>query len=212
MNSPVTRIVAIIAAVMVLAIIVYNLTSPSGPAGQPEAVPLTNPGSEAMSIDFKLAQLKKDLDAAYTSGQAREISLTLTEPEANEAAVRQIRASGSQIAMQIKGISVDIQKGNLMQISIDAVTFGITYSMTVTANIRVNNGALDIQINSVEVPLLLTSYKDSISGMVKQETELMLKQLTSGGLGYDSKIDLQFTDVQTDDSSIIVKALAKPKG
>ncbi len=214
MGRPVTRIIAIISVVLILAIIIYRLTPgwAPGAASQTGVVPSNGASSVQTSMDLKLAELKKELDAAYLNGQPQEVSLVLTETEANEAALRLIQQSGTQIPMQIKAIRVDFQTGNSIRISVDAVTFMITYTMIATEGVRVDNSALVINIISVEAPFLLSSYKDAMGGMVKQETELLLQQFIGSGLGYGDKIILEYTGVQTDDSSITIKAMAKPVG
>ncbi len=216
MKSPVTAIVAIIAALMILGVIAYQLTAPGPDSGVAPpgytsgSAPLAPEDGTTSSFDVKFAQIHQRLDAIYSSQQAEEVVITLSQPETNEAASRLVRQSDPQIAAQVKSVSVVLQGGNALVATVNGVSLGIRYAVHVKCLVQVKDGALSVEVVSVQAPFFLSQFKGSIAETVRQKTVELLNLLAGAGPDYAGKLDIRYLSVETADDSITVRVWAVP--
>ncbi len=214
MKSPVTGFIVAVALLMIAGVFVYNLTAPRSGAAATEnstgAWLLPTTTGPLTGFDLKFADMRGSLNSIYTSGKAGEVVVVLSESEATDAAGRMIRQSGNQMPIQVQNISVNLLPQNRIETSVTAVSFAISYSMQVTCRVEVKDGGLDVQVDSVDVPLIMSQYKDTIGDTVRQKSQEMLYQLTGSGLGYEGKLDIKYTAVQIGEDSVTIKVFASP--
>ncbi len=66
------------------------------------------------------------------------------------------------------------------------------------------------ELASVDVPVLISQFKGSIAGMVREKSQDLLNRLTAGGDDYSGKLDIRGTGVETTEDSITLWVWAMP--
>lgn len=207
MKNPVTTAIAIIAAIMIVGLVLYNvlpLPVYSNPAPTPVDTGTTGYGQ-------KLAAAREKIVGVYMDQQAREITLALDEIEINEAAANFIGQISTEVPTQIKNVSVDLQTGNLMQIKLAAISLGITYDIVIMSRLGITDGMPEVEVVSVNVPFLLSQFRGSIAGTARDKSNQMLKQMISGiSSGYEGTLEVRCTAIDTTEDSIKFTLWAQP--
>lgn len=216
MRSPVFKIIYVLVLLLILATGVnYFLVAKPFQKEPVPPTPITIPSpvqEPNMSFTQKIDDLRKAAQEVFDSGNGKEVRLLLTEGEVNQqvaSMLAQSRARG-ELPMDIKRASVDLQPDNAFTIEIDAVALNINFNIKVISRIGIKAARPSIETVDVQVPLVLSSFKEQIAGMVRQQTEAMLSQLTQTEPVGGGKLEVQFTEIKTGDQELAVTAMLTP--
>ena len=234
-------IIVTIVAVLLIASGVYYfiLSKPSPPAEQPtspreikppteqptppvETKPSTErlappeeskPPTEQPPLTFeqKIESLKQAVADVLATGEAREITLVITETEANDQAANLLPQAEipGDIPLEIKGVRIDLQTGNNLLTEIEAVIYGFTGKIEVKSHVSIEEGRPAVEVTDVSVPL--PGVKDKIAGLIEQKIEDLLSQLTETALGSDEEVDLEYKEINIQEEKVTITVLIKPR-
>ncbi len=216
MKSPATAIVSLLSILLILAagvnyfFIDRPFESKPTPASQTVVTPAPT-GGLSMSLAQKIERLRGVAREVSDSGQPQEINLSLTEAELNEEAGRllaQGRAAG-EVPLDISGVSADLQPEGIITTGVDAKALNISFRIKVRARVGVKDGKPVINIEDIEVPLILSSFKDMIGEYVRQKTEGMLAELSQSVLDGNGGVVAEFIEISTTDQELISRLVLK---
>ena len=239
MKSPLSTVLIIVAvALVIFAGVKYFDTNEPPPAVEKPVVtseaklPATQsspsePGTPAVSstasltataptsLEQNYANLQEAVAEVIASGESKEVTLVITEAEANEQAASLLTQATvpEDIPLELKGVQIDFQTGNNVLTEIETTTMGITVKIKVKSHVGIEEGrpAVDVtEINFGFIPLP-GSLKDQISSLIRQNTEDLLDQLTTAALASGQEVDIIYQDIDIQDEKATFTVLIRPE-
>ena len=235
MKSPLSTVLIIVAvALVIFAGVKYFDTNEPPPAVEKPVVtseaklPATQsspsePGTPAVSstasltataptsLEQNYANLQEAVAEVIASGESKEVTLVITEAEANEQAATLLTQATmpEDIPLELKGVQIDFQTGNNVLTEIEAIIYGFTGKIKVKSHVGIEEGRPAVEVTDVSVPL--PGVKDKIAGLIEQKTEDLLDQLTTAALGPDQDVDLEYKDINIQEEEATITVIIKPK-
>ena len=189
------------------------LQTTSSQANPPQATP------PAQSLEEDIQSITEAITKAATSGESREVTLVISEIEANaQAAMMLARAEiPEEIPLVINGVQVDFQRGNIVVTVVDTtlqVVFNIPVDIKITSQVGIAYGQPAVTITSISFfgsALLPRSVKDQITGLIMENLDSLLAQITEIDLGEGDKVEIEYKDINIQEEEATITAIVKPK-
>ena len=177
------------------------------PAAQPSPSP-AQPSPPATqpppSFEQKIENFMKEVEDARTAGESREVTLVITEDEANsEIAPRLAEIElPEDIPLEVESVHVDFQP-DLVVTTLKGAAYGITLNIEVEAKVNVQAGKPKVEVVDIKFGWLPLpgGVKDQITGLITQKIEDLPTTALSEGtaaLGVEwevTKVDIQENQV-----------------
>jgi len=184
------------------------------PAAQPAAAPAPTQALPAeqppVSLQQNLESLKKTLSEVNVTGEAREVTLVISEAEANAQGANILSRTEipEDIPIEITSVHIDFQTGNTVMTEAETVTLGFEVTIKVKSQVDIIEGkpaveVTDVNFGFVPVP---QSLKDKITELVTQKIDELLSQLTEAEFG----INLEYKDINIQEETASITVLVKP--
>ncbi len=170
------------------------------------------------SLEQNISSLKDAITEAAASGENQEVTLVLSETEANSQATQMLAQTEmpEDIPLEINGIHVDFQPGNKVVTQIDTTiqaVFSIPVDIEVTSQVSIDEGKPSVTVTDVSFfgsGLLPQSLKDRITGFITGEIDNLLTRVTEVEVG-DGKVVLEYKDIDIQEEIATVTVIAKPE-
>ena len=185
----------------------------SSQVNPPQATP------SAQSLEENIQSVTEAITEAATSGESREVTLVISEIEANaQAAIMLAKAEiPEEIPMVINGVQVDFQRGNIVVTVVDTtlqVVFNIPIDIKITSQVGIAYGQPTVTITDISFfgsALLPRSVKDQITGLIMENLDSLLAQITEIDLGEGDKVEIEYKDIDIQEEEATITAIVKPK-
>ncbi|MFC2001166.1 hypothetical protein ACFLUZ_01525 [Chloroflexota bacterium] len=181
-------------------------TEPPAPAVASET-PATPP---PLSLEQNMEKLGNAIADVSATGENQEVTLVLTEAEANEKAADLLTKAElpEDLPLEIKNVHIDFQTGNNLITEIEAVVYGFTGKITVKSHVSIEDGKPAVEVTDVGVPPL-PGVKDMVSDLISQKIGALLDQLT--GLGGNEGVTVEYQDIDIQEGEATITLLVKPR-
>jgi len=197
--------------------------SPAPPRESTPAIKLSAPppegkpssGQPSSSFEQKIESIREAIADVCATGKSREVTLVFTETEANEQAAKQLAQTEipEDIPLEVSSVHIDFQTDNNLLTEAKTVAYGfIKFTIKAKAQVGIEAGKPRVDVTKVSfgfvpLPKLL---KDRITGLITQQIDALLSQITGAELGGDGKVEIQFVDIATQESAATVTVIIKP--
>jgi len=172
----------------------YYLYSLSPPI-QSKMVPILPSSEAAQSFDQKISSAKDEIDAAVGAGQAKQVTLTITDKEVNSKMV-ELRAKGE---LPVRDASINFGDGKFLAYAI-VDTPGINAKTAAIGHVEIVNGSPKIVIEEFNLGKL--PLPESADRRAEQLMNVMVRlQL--------SDVPLEITNIQIKDHELTVTGTTK---
>ncbi len=227
MKSIVIIAIAVLAGIAIgVGVSYFILFPPAPPEPPPEAVapavPPTGPESTQApaftappSIEEQIPAISEAIADVSTSNQSKEVTLVVTEREANEQAI--IFLSNVEIPenipLEITAVHLDFKTGNNVLVDVETTGLGFGITIAVASRVSVEAGKPAVEVTEVNfgfVPVPSTA-KQQITDFIRQQSEDLYDQLIESELGPDRQVDLEFKEIVIEEESATVTAIITPK-
>ncbi|MBA7683473.1 hypothetical protein ES703_91838 [subsurface metagenome] len=205
-------IVAVGGVLFILAGVGYLLSSspPQPELPQPSVTPTQQaaPPKEAkpppkplpLSVEQKVESVREAIADVCATGGSREVTLVFTETEANDQAAKLLATAEipADIPLEVESAHIDFQSDNNVLVEAKSVIYDrMRVTIKVTTHVSIEEGKPKIDITKVSfgfvpLPKLL---KDRITGLITQQIDDSLNQMTEAGIGCNGKVDFKFKDI-----------------
>ncbi|MEE8619128.1 MAG: hypothetical protein V3S84_03260 [Dehalococcoidales bacterium] len=186
-----------------------SVTPTEQPAPPKEAKP--SPEQPPLSFEQKVEKVREAIDNVCATGGSREVTLVFTETEANDQAAKLLATAEipADIPLEVESVYIDFQSDNNVLVEVKSVIYdGPKVTIKVTTHISVEEGKPKVDITKVSFGFLPLPkpLKDRITGLITQEIDDLLNQMTEAGIGCNGKVDFKFKDIsiQGEKSTITV--------
>jgi hypothetical protein len=191
-------------------------TQPSPVTAQPSQPPAQPPPSDEPPASFeeKIQGFIEELQEASTAGESTEITLVITEDEANSniaPLLAQVEIP-EDIPLEVESIHIDFQPG-IVATELRGTTYGITLTIQVEARVHIEDGkprveVVDINLGWLPLPQLV---KDQITGLITQKIEELQTEALNQAIAAIGDVDWEVTRVDIQETQVTVSLLIKPK-
>lgn len=172
----------------------YYLYSLSPPI-QSKMVPILPSSEAAQSFDQKISSAKDEIDAAVGAGQAKQVTLTITDKEVNSKMV-ELRAKGE---LPVRDASINFGDGKFLAYAM-VDTPGINAKTAAIGHVEIVNGSPKIVIEEFNLGKL--PLPESADRRAEQLMNVMVRlQL--------SDVPLEITNIQIKDHELTVIGTTK---
>lgn len=187
-------------------------TQSATPTSQPP------PTQTPSTLEQNITSLEQAINNIATTGQSQEVTLTITESEANVQAAAMLTSATMppDVPLEIKGVKIDFKPGNIILAEIDTVLHAVI-SLSVKVNVQMQVGiqagkptASVTDVSFTGSSLLPPSAKDQITSLITQQIDQLITQLTTAELA-GGKVVLEYTKINIQETSAAVTVLVKPK-
>lgn len=227
MKSPLVITSFVIAVLLILAGVSYSLvrnpalTEPPQqdmpPMEQPAPPKESKPPSEqpALSFEQQVEDLKKAIAEVCATGESKEVTLVVTETEANNLAAQMLTQAEipEDIPLEIKSVHIDFESDNSVITEIKSATYGVTVTVKLRAQVSVERGKPEVKVTDVSfgfVPLP-QSIKDRIVVYITQKIDDLLSQTTETAIGCNGTVGLEFKDINVQQTQMTVTVIIRPR-
>ncbi len=234
MKSPLIIIITVVAALFSLAGAGYFLLSnpsqtelpqpstppteppqPSTSPTEPPAPPRESkppPGQPPLTFEQKMESLREAIADVCATGESQEVTLVFTEAEANNQAAELLATAEipMDIPLEIESVYIDFQSDNNVLTETRSVIYDrFEVTIKVITQVSIEEGKPQIEVTKVSfgvvpLPQLL---KDQIVGLITQQIDDLLSQLTSPEIDCNGKVDLEFKDISIQEEKLTVTVL-----
>ena len=196
MKSPLITIITVVAALFILSGAGYFLLSnpppaeppqPSTPPTEPPAPPRESkppPGQPPLTFEQRMESLGEAIADVCATGESQEVTLVFTEAEANNRAAEFLATAEipMDLPLEIESVYIDFQSDNNVLTETRSVIYDrFEVTIKVITQVSIEEGKPQIEVTKVSfgvvpLPQLL---KDRIVGLITQQIDDLLSQLTS---------------------------------
>lgn len=189
------------------------------PSKKPSAPPQeSKPPSRQLPSSFeqKMENLREDIADVCATGESREVTLVFTETEANNQAAKRLAQTEipEDIPLEVSSVHIDFQTDNNLLTEAKTVAYGfIKFTIKVKAHVGIEEGRPRVEVTKVSfgfVPLP-KPLKDRITGLITQQIDDLLSQITGAELGCNGKVEIEFVDIAIQESAATVTVIIKPR-
>jgi len=175
-----------------------SVTSTVQSAPLKEAKPPSEPPPP--SVEQKVESVREAIADVCATGGSREVTLAFTETETNDQAVKLLAMAEipADIPLEVESVRIDFQSDNNVLVEAKSVIYNrLKVTIKVTTHVSIEEGKPKIDITKVSfgfvpLPQLL---KDRITGLITQQIDDSLNQMTEAGIGCNGKVDFKFKDI-----------------
>lgn len=175
-----------------------SVTSTVQSAPPKEAKPPSEP--PPLSVEQKVGSVREAIADVCATGGSREVTLVFTETEANDQAAKLLATAEipADIPLEVESAHIDFQSDNNVLVEAKSVIYDrMRVTIKVTTHVSIEEGKPKIDITKVSfgfvpLPKLL---KDRITGLITQQIDDSLNQMTEAGIGCNGKVDFKFKDI-----------------
>ena len=228
MKSPLVITGFVIAGLLILAgagyLVFRNLSLPEPPqqdtpsVEQPAPPAETKPESEppASSVEQQVEDLKTALADVCATGESKEITLVVTEAEANDLAAQMLAQVEvpEDIPLEIRGVHIDFEADNNVIAEIESAAYGFQFTIKSRAQVSVESGKAKVKITDVSFGLipLPQSIKDRIVVYITQEIENLLNRITETSISCNgTTVGLEFKDINVQPNKMTATVILSPR-
>ena len=181
-------------------------TEPPTPAVESET-PTTPP---PLSLEQNMEKLSKAIADVSATGESQEVTLVLTEAEANKKGADLLTTAEipADLPLEIKNVHIDFQTGNNLITELETVVYGFTGKITIKSQVSIEDGKPAVEVTDVSVPL--PGVKDMVSDLISQKIGALLDQLTGTGLGGNEEVTVEYQDIDIQEEEATITLLVKP--
>jgi len=173
----------------------------------------------AQSLEENIQSVTESITEAATSGESREVTLVISETEANEQASKMLARTEvpEELPLLINSVQVDFQKDNIVVTMVDTtiqVIFNIPIDIKIMSQVGIAYGQPTVTITDISFfgsALLPRSMKDQITGLIMENVDSLLTQVTEIDLGEGDKVEIEYKDIDIQEEEATVTAIVKPK-
>jgi len=190
--------------------------APAEPPVAPESDQNQTPMAPApSSIEEQVPAINEAIADVITSNQSKEVSLVVTEREANEQAAK-ILANleiAENMPVEVTAVRLDFKTGNNVLVDVETTSLGFDLTIEVMSRVSIEAGKPAVEVTEVNfgfVPLP-SSAKQQITDFIRQQSEDLYDQLIEMELGTDRQVDLEFKEIVIEEDSATVTAIITPK-
>lgn len=185
---------------------------PSAPP--PESKPPS--GQPLLSFEQKLENLREAIADVCATGESREVTLVFTETEANNQAAKRLAQAEipEDIPLEVSSVHIDFQTDNNLLTEAKTVAYGfIKFTIKIKAQVDIEEGKPRVEVTRVSfgfVPLP-KPLEDRITGLITQQIDDLLSQITGAETGCNGKVNLELKDISIQESTATIIVLIKPR-
>jgi len=191
--------------------------APAEEVAPPPQLPPKPPPPKAPppTSEQKIVSPQQAIADVCQSGESQKVTLVFTEAEANEQAailLTQTEIPGD-IPLEIESVHIDFQADNKVETEVKSVIYGVKATIKVKAKVSIKEGRPEVEITEVNFGFVLLPkpLKDKIIEFVSQKIDALLNQLTETEIGCEGKVDLEFTNIDIQESQVTISIIVKPK-
>jgi hypothetical protein len=152
------------------------------------------------SVEQKVESVREAIADVCANGGSREVTLAFTETEANDQAAKLLATAEipADIPLEVESVYIDFQSDNNVLVEAKSVIYDrMKVTIKVTTHVSIEEGKPKFDITKVSfgfvpLPQLL---KDRITGLITQQIDDSLNQMTEAGIGCNGKVDFRFKDI-----------------
>lgn len=164
------------------------------------------------SFEQKIESLRDAIADVCATGGSREVTLVVTETEANDQAAKWLAMAEipEGIPLEVQSIHIDFQTDNNLLTEAKTVAYGfIKVTIKVKARVGIEGGKPQVEVTRVSfgfVPLP-KPLKDKIVVLITQQIDDLLSQVTEAEIDCNGKVNLEFTDISIQQEEVTVTVL-----
>ena len=224
-KSPLIITSFVIAGLLILAGVAYFLIHNPSPVESPQPVtpsveqPAPSgesqpaPEPPALSLEQQLEDFKTAIAEVCATGESKEITLVVTETEANNLAAPMLAQAEipEDIPLEIRSVHLDFEADNNVLVEIGGVIYGFGVTIKSRAQVGVEGGKPKVEVTDVSfgfVPLP-RQVKDRIVAYITQAIDNLLSQLTETTIDCNGAVDLEFRDINVQLSKMTVTVIIR---
>lgn len=226
MKSPLVITSFVIAGLLILAGVGYVLgrnpppTEPppqdTPPVEQPAPPGESKPTSEqpALSFEQQLEDLKTAIADVCDTGESQEVTLVVTETEANNLAAQMLSQAEipEDIPLEINSVHIDFEADNNVVAEIGGVLYGFKVTIKSRAQVSVENGKPKVEVADINfgfIPLP-QSIKDRVIVYITQEIDNLLSRMTETTVECNGTVGLEFQDINVQQDKMTITVIIRP--
>jgi len=181
----------LVVATLLIGYYLYSLSPPI----QAKMVQILPSSDAAQSFDEKINSAKAEIDAAADAGQAKQVTLTITDKEVNSKII-ELRAKGE---LPVRDALINFGDGHFLTYAV-VDTPGINAKTAMIGQIEIVNGSPKVVIEEFNLGKLPLS--ESVDGRVEQLLNVMVRLQMSD-------VPLEITNIQIKDHELAVIGTTK---
>ncbi len=185
------------------------------PAPPVESKPPPAPAPPPPTFEQKIENFNEAIAEVFDTGERKEITLAFTEAEVNEQAAKLLAhiEMPADIPLEIEAVDIDFQADNKVITEARSIIYDrFKVTIKAKAQVSIEEGEPEVEVTSISfgfVPLP-KSLRDRIVALGMQKVDAVQAQLTRAGAGGNGKVDLEFTNINIQESNISATLLVKP--
>jgi len=217
MKNPVVITMLVIALVLIGGVLAVFLLLNScereavpAPAPTGALAPTPAPAPTGSAIQDKLKSLEEAIDKVRQTGQAQEVSITLTEAEVNTQASQSIAQETQSGDFKVTSVKIDLKPNNVMSAELQAQALGFTIPIKVNMGVSVKDSKPAVSVTDINFGLMPVpqSMKDQIAGAIADSIDDLVVEMTENAAGGDVKLEFRSITIRESDMTMVV--LVKP--
>ncbi|MFC1979266.1 hypothetical protein ACFLVS_00060 [Chloroflexota bacterium] len=224
-------IISTVAAVLLISVgVVYSSFDNPPPAESPPPVtppaeqpappteskppPAPAPAPPPPTFEQKIKNFTESIFDVCDTGESKEITLVFTEIEVNEQTAKLLAHIDipADIPLEIEAVDIDFQAANKVLTESKSIIYD-KFHVTIKAQVSVEEGEPEVEVTSISfgfIPLP-KPLRDRIVALGMEKVDAVQAQLTQAGAGCNGKVDLEFTNINIQESNITISVLIKPR-
>jgi uncharacterized protein YpmS len=186
-------------------------TAPApAPTGAPAPVPTPAPAPTGPTLQDKLKGLEEAIEKARATGQAQEVTITLTEAEVNAQASQSITQGTQSGDFKVTSVKIDLKQNNIMSAELQAQALGFTIPIKVNMGVSVKDAKPAVSVTDISFGLMPVpqSMKDQIAAAIADSIDDLVVEMTENAAGED--VELEFRSISTKETDMTMVVLVKP--
>ena len=185
----------------------FPTESPPQGTASTEQASLSEDIQPAPSFEQEIEKLQAAIADVTATGESREVTLVLTETEANNQAARLLAQVEipEDIPLEIESVHIDFREDNNIVTEIRGVAYGFEVTIKVKAKVSIEEGKPVVEVTNASLG------KNEIAVFITQAMDNLLSQLTGTETGDNGKVDLEFTDISVQESKVTITVIIRPR-
>jgi hypothetical protein len=189
---------------------------PGPPTSQPAPANEGKPPPEQPTASFEqgIENLEIAIREVCTTGESKELTLVITEEEANEQAADLLARTEvpENIPLEVESVRIDFQTDNSVVTVAKSITHGFKVTIEVAVLVVAEEGKPKVTVTNINFGILPIPdvVKDEITAFITQETENLWNRLLSEvSTDCNGGVDLEVTQISTQEDKVTVIVLVR---
>ncbi len=211
MKNPVVITMLVIALVLIGGVVAVFLLLNScereaAPTSVPTVAPAPAPAPTGPIVEDKLKSLEEAIEKVRATGQAQEVTITLTEAEVNAHASQSITQGTQSGDFKVTSVKIDLKPNNVMMAELQAQALGFTVPIKVNMGISVKDDRPAVTVTDISFGLMPVpqSMKDQIAAAIAESIDNLVVEMTQSVAGSDVELEFKAITIKETDMTIVV--------